>query len=117
MIGHGNVALDVARILLKTPDELRHTDIAAHALEALAESRIREVEIVGRGGVERVRFSAKELAEFSELADCTTRLDRDDLLGGVPDPHTDVGPEAKGIATSCAASLRQAAAPTSGGVA
>ena len=95
VIGHGNVALDVARILLKTPDELRHTDIAAHALDALAESRIREVQIVGRGGIERARFSAKELAEFGDLADCATRLDPDDWPGGVPDPHADAGPEAK----------------------
>ncbi len=85
VIGHGNVALDVARILVKTPDELRHTDIAAHALDALAESRIREVQIVGRGGIERARFSTKELAEFGELADCETRLDRGDFPHGLPD--------------------------------
>src|ERR1700730_14883914 len=42
VIGHGNVALDVARILAKTADELRRTDIASHALEVLAESHIRE---------------------------------------------------------------------------
>lgn len=95
VIGHGNVALDVARILLKTPDELRHTDIAAHALDALAESRIREVQIVGRGGVERARFSPKELGEFGALADCTTGLDPDDLPEGVPEPAMDAGAEAR----------------------
>jgi len=95
VIGHGNVALDVARILLKTPDELRHTDIAAHALDALAESRIREVQIVGRGGVERVRFSPKELAEFGDLAACDIGLDPDDFPGGVPKPIAEAGVEAR----------------------
>ncbi|MCJ2139562.1 FAD-dependent oxidoreductase [Methylobacterium sp. E-066] len=95
VIGHGNVALDVARILLKTPDALRHTDIAAHALDALAESRIREVQIVGRGGVERARFSPKELAEFGDLAACSTGLDPDDLPEGVPKPPAEAGVEAR----------------------
>lgn len=93
VIGHGNVALDVARILVKTPDELRHTDIAAHALDALAESRIREVQIVGRGGIDRARFSTKELAEFGELADCETRLDPGDFPHSVPDLPPDASAE------------------------
>ncbi|MGR6468672.1 FAD-dependent oxidoreductase [Rhizobium sp. PAMB 3182] len=79
VIGHGNVALDVARILLKTPEELRHTDIAGHALEALAESRIREVHLVGRGGPAGTRFSAKELQEFGTLADCDPGVAENDL--------------------------------------
>lgn len=79
VIGHGNVALDVARILVKTPDELRHTDIAGHALEALAESRIREVHLVGRGGPAGTRFSAKEMQEFGTLADCDPGVDADAL--------------------------------------
>ena len=98
VIGHGNVALDVARILLKTTDELRHTDIAAHALDALAESRIREVQIVGRGGVERARFSPKELGEFGDLRDCETGLDPDDLPEGIPEPSINAGMEARAIA-------------------
>lgn len=70
IVGHGNVALDVARILAKTADELRHTDIAAHALEPLAASRIREIHVVGRRGPEQTRFAAKELEEFADLAEC-----------------------------------------------
>jgi ferredoxin--NADP+ reductase len=50
VVGHGNVAADVSRILLQPADELRRTDIAAHALEVLAESRVREVHLVGRRG-------------------------------------------------------------------
>lgn len=79
VIGHGNVALDVARILVKTPDELRPTDIAGHALEALAESRIREVHLVGRGGPAGTRFSAKELQEFGTLENCDPGVEMDDI--------------------------------------
>lgn len=110
VIGHGNVALDVARILLKTPDALRHTDIGAHALDALAESRIREVQIVGRGGVERARFSAKELAEFGDLAACETCLDPDDLPAGVPELPAAADQEAR----ANAAILRAFAGPGAG---
>jgi ferredoxin/flavodoxin---NADP+ reductase len=74
IVGHGNVALDVARILAKTVDELRHTDIAAHALEVLADSKVREVNIVGRGGPAQTRFTAKELHEFLDLDECEATL-------------------------------------------
>lgn len=70
VIGQGNVALDVCRILSKTTDELRHTDIAEHALDALAESAIREVHVIGRRGPAQAKFTYKELAELGELADC-----------------------------------------------
>jgi ferredoxin--NADP+ reductase len=78
IIGHGNVALDVARILAKTPDELRHTDIAGYALEALAASRVREIYLVGRRGPDQTRFVAKELQEFADLADCDPVVDLGD---------------------------------------
>ena len=81
VVGHGNVALDVARLLMKTPDELRRTDIAAHALEALAESRIREVHVVGRGGPSQTRFAAKELQEFTGLAACAPSVELADVDG------------------------------------
>ncbi|AXV82391.1 FAD-dependent oxidoreductase [Ralstonia solanacearum] len=79
VVGHGNVALDVARILLKGVDELRHTDIAAHALDTLAASRVREVHVVGRRGPAQTRFSAKELHEFGMLAHCEPMLAAADL--------------------------------------
>jgi ferredoxin/flavodoxin---NADP+ reductase len=75
IVGHGNVALDVARILAKTADELRHTDIAAHALDALAESRIRDIHIVGRRGAGGTKFAAKELMEFEELGACDPMIE------------------------------------------
>ena len=91
IIGHGNVALDVGRILAKTPDELRHTDIAAHALDALAASRVREIYLVGRRGPDQTRFAAKELQEFEELADCDplVELDGFPVLSSGPDPDTE----------------------------
>lgn len=79
IVGHGNVALDVARILAKSPDELCQTDIAAHALDALAASRVRDIYLVGRRGPDQTRFAAKELQEFSELADCDPAVELDDF--------------------------------------
>ena len=90
VIGHGNVALDVARILAKTADELRRTDIAAHALEALAESRIREIRVVGRGRPPQAKFSAKELRDFLDLETCDTTIDSRDV---VPDDFTPDNPQ------------------------
>jgi ferredoxin--NADP+ reductase len=79
IVGHGNVALDVARILCKTADELRRTDIASHALEVLGESRVREVHVVGRGTPSQARFSARELRDFLELEACEAWVDGRDV--------------------------------------
>jgi ferredoxin--NADP+ reductase len=79
VIGHGNVALDVARILAKTADELRQTDIAAHALEVLAESRVREIHVVGRGSPSQAKFSAKELRDFLEPVECDASVASGDV--------------------------------------
>ena len=70
VIGQGNVAVDVTRILAKTVDELAATDIAAHALEVLAESKVREVHMVGRRGPVQAAFTSKEIRELGELGDC-----------------------------------------------
>ncbi len=70
VIGQGNVAVDVTRVLAKTVDELKHTDIAAHALDALAESKVKEVHMVGRRGPVQAAFTNKEIRELGELADC-----------------------------------------------
>lgn len=56
VVGQGNVALDVARILLSDVDSLRKTDISEHALEALAESKVKRVRVVGRRGPMQVRY-------------------------------------------------------------
>jgi ferredoxin--NADP+ reductase len=79
IIGQGNVAVDVCRILAKTVDELKHTDIAEHALSALAESRIREIHVIGRRGPAQAKFTNKELRELGELADTDTVVNQQDL--------------------------------------
>jgi ferredoxin--NADP+ reductase len=70
VIGQGNVAMDVGRILSKTVEELKATDIARHALEVLANSRIKEVHLIGRRGPAQAAFTPPEIKEFGELADC-----------------------------------------------
>jgi ferredoxin/flavodoxin---NADP+ reductase len=67
VVGNGNVAVDAARILLRTPAELEDTDVAAHALDALRSSRVREVFILGRRGPEQASFSPAELKELGKM--------------------------------------------------
>jgi ferredoxin--NADP+ reductase len=75
IVGQGNVGVDVARILSKPVDELRRTEIAAHALELLAESRVREVHLIGRRGPVEARFTPPEIREFGRLTDCRPIVD------------------------------------------
>lgn len=80
IIGQGNVAADVSRILSKKVDELKETDIAAHALEILAESKIRRIFVVGRRGPAQAKFTSKELKEFGELEICDAVVDPAELI-------------------------------------
>ena len=79
VIGQGNVAADVSRILSKTVDELKNTDIAQHALDALAESKIKNVYVIGRRGPAQAKFTSKELKEFGELEACDAVVNPDEL--------------------------------------
>jgi ferredoxin--NADP+ reductase len=88
VIGAGNVAIDVARILVNDPSELERTDIAEHALKSLKSSSIRKVIVCGRRGPEHAAFTLSELRELPELDhvdvifdnhqlnDATTRVDK-----------------------------------------
>ena len=67
VIGMGNVAIDVVRILARTPEELRGTDIAGHALEALRHSGVRDIYMIGRRGPVQAAFTNPELKELGEL--------------------------------------------------
>lgn len=67
VIGQGNVAADLCRMLAKPIDELRSTDVAEHALDALARSKIREIYIIGRRGPAQAKFTSKELRELGEI--------------------------------------------------
>ncbi len=69
IVGVGNVAVDVARILCRSVDELATTDIADHALEALRHSRITEVYLLGRRGPAQAAFTNPEVRELGELAE------------------------------------------------
>jgi ferredoxin--NADP+ reductase len=79
VIGNGNVAIDVARMLVLAPSELAPTDIADHALEVLARSRVSEVVIVGRRGPAQAAFTNPELLELGELADADVVVDPQEL--------------------------------------
>src|SRR5271166_5625367 len=67
VIGVGNVAVDVARILIRDPEELRETDVSQPVLEALMASKVREVHVIGRRGPAQAKFTTKELRELGEL--------------------------------------------------
>ena len=67
VVGNGNVAMDLARILASSPEALASTDIAEHALEALCESRLREIHVLGRRGPAQAAFTNKELRELDDL--------------------------------------------------
>ncbi|MCI0397977.1 MAG: FAD-dependent oxidoreductase [Chloroflexi bacterium] len=69
VIGVGNVAVDVCRILCRTPEELARTDIAGYALEALSQSRVKVVYMLGRRGPAQAAYTAPEVKELGELAD------------------------------------------------
>ena len=68
VVGVGNVAVDVARILCLSPEEIAKTDIADHALDALRQSRIKEVYLLGRRGPAQAAFTSPEIKELGELA-------------------------------------------------
>ncbi len=67
VIGVGNVAVDVARILARDPAELHATDVPQPVLEALHASKVREVHVIGRRGPAHAKFTTKELRELGEL--------------------------------------------------
>jgi ferredoxin--NADP+ reductase len=75
VIGNGNVAADVTRILTAHPDELARTDIADHALEALRASSIKEVVVLGRRGPAQAAFTSAELRELGHLTGVSLEVD------------------------------------------
>ena len=84
VLGHGNVALDVARMLLTPVQFLEKTDVTTHALDALKQSKIEKVIIAGRRGPLQVAFTIKELREMIRLPDCRPILEPRDFTG-IPD--------------------------------
>lgn len=81
IVGQGNVAVDVARILLTSIDALRTTDIAARALNTLADSKIECVHLIGRRGPLQAAFTIKELREMLKLPNVATKWRTNDFDG------------------------------------
>ena len=75
IIGLGNVALDVARILAKTPDELASSDVPNHVLEQLANTKINRIQLIGRRGPVQAKYTPNELEEMGNLSDCSFHID------------------------------------------
>jgi len=79
VIGNGNVAVDAARMLLRTPAELEKTDVAEHALEVLRRNQVREVFILGRRGPAQAAFSPAELKELGQMEGVDPVVDAGEL--------------------------------------
>ncbi len=80
VVGVGNVAVDVARVLAKSADELRVTDMPDHVLEVLDSSTITDIHMVGRRGPAQAKFTTKELRELGELANADVIVDPEELV-------------------------------------
>lgn len=80
IVGNGNVALDVARMLAAPCDALAQTDMADHAISALRTSAIKEIVVLGRRGAVEAAFTTSEIDELSELADAQVIVDPAELV-------------------------------------
>ena len=83
VIGAGNVAMDVARMLALEPSELDPTDTADHAIDALKESAIREVVISARRGPEHAAFTSPELRELPKLEHTNVLINKPDIEAAI----------------------------------
>ncbi len=79
VIGQGNVAIDVTRILAKNRKELSSSDITEHALSVLEASKIKEIHLIGRRGPVQAAFTELEIKELGELEDCDVVVNPKDL--------------------------------------
>lgn len=74
VVGQGNVALDIARILSKDIDELAKTDISSTALEMLSQSKVRKISLLGRRGSAQAAFTIKEMRELTKMQNVVCRI-------------------------------------------
>ncbi|MFL6139904.1 MAG: FAD-dependent oxidoreductase [Frankiaceae bacterium] len=79
VVGMGNVAVDVARILLKPVQELAGTDVPDHVLEVLGKSQVTDLHMLGRRGPAQAKFTTKELRELGQITDADVVVHRDEL--------------------------------------
>ena len=114
VIGVGNVAIDVARILCRTHEELAVTDIADYALEALRESRIRDVYLIGRRGPAQAAFTNPEIQEMGELGGADVEvLPEEARLDALSQADVDAHPD-KALVRKIEILQRYAAQPPTG---
>ena len=112
VIGNGNVAIDVARVLVKTAEEMAASDLADHAARAIRAAPLRDVYLIGRRGPVQAKFTNKELTEMGNLSDCATVIDPALL------PHEVSGPmpeRDRRLAEKNLATLKDFAAPAPDG--
>jgi ferredoxin--NADP+ reductase len=100
VIGVGNVAVDVARILARDPAELEETDIPEPVMDVLRASKVREVHVIGRRGPAQAKFTTKELRELGELGGVTVSCDPAEL-------DLEAGYDASGESVALAAADRR----------
>jgi NADPH-dependent glutamate synthase beta subunit-like oxidoreductase len=91
VVGNGNVALDVARILAKTREEFAGSDIVKHALDALDHSGVKRISILGRRGPHQIAMTPKELGELGHLARSTPLVDPADFPSEADDALLEPG--------------------------
>ncbi|WP_194827315.1 FAD-dependent oxidoreductase [Nocardia sp. XZ_19_231] len=93
IVGNGNVALDIARVLTTDPDQLAGTDIADHAVEALRHSNIRQVLLLGRRGLRQAAYTGPEFLALGHSSGTDVVIDPadidDDVVAALSDPATD----------------------------
>jgi ferredoxin--NADP+ reductase len=89
VVGVGNVALDVARVLARTAAELEGTDMPQHVLDALAAAPVREVTVLGRRGPAQATFTTQELRELNSLGGATVLVDPADMTHDAAEEHGD----------------------------
>src|SRR3954452_2567524 len=93
VIGNGNVAMDVTRMLASDPEELAKTDVADHALEVLRRSNVKEVVVLGRRGPAQAAFTNPELLELRDMTGADVLVDPEDCR---LDPHSAEAIEGEG---------------------
>ncbi|UCA48160.1 FAD-dependent oxidoreductase [Streptomyces sp. WA6-1-16] len=113
VVGNGNVALDVARILVADPEALAATDIAAHALDALRASRVREVVVLGRRGPEDAAYTRSELLALKHVPGVELVVDDHDPRTAAVIDAAGAGDRA-GVLKGLARVRTDAASPTGG---
>ncbi|MFJ5868238.1 FAD-dependent oxidoreductase [Streptomyces parvus] len=115
VVGNGNVALDVARILVADPEALAATDIAAHALDALRASRVREVVVLGRRGPEDAAYTRSELLALKHVPGVELVVDDHDPRTGASIDAAAGADDRAGVLRGLPRVRTGAASPTDGG--